>query len=124
MPMYEFEHKPSGERAEFFYSMEECPGYGDKVRRKGKLWTRIVGTPPQLAPIWNRTFVAHSQEPGDPDAPHHVGPERIPAFTSQKEVDEYAAKKGLEYRDGRLGSVKGKKMPTKKGAAKAKKKGS
>ncbi len=123
MPMYEFEHKPSGERREFFYEMAEAPGYGDKVRRQGKLWTRIVGTPPQLGPVWNRRFVAHSQEPWDPDAPHY-DQNGIPAFTSQKEADDYAAKKGLEYRDGRLGSIKGKKLPAKKKAVAGRKKGS
>jgi hypothetical protein len=124
MPMYEFEHKPSGERREFFYDMADAPEFGGKVRRDGKTWTRIFGQGPQLGPVWSRRFVAHSQEPGDPDAPHHVGPERIPAFTTQKEVDEYAAKKGLEYRDGRLGALKGKKMPAKKKVSASQKTGS
>ncbi len=124
MPMYEFEHKPSGERAEFFFDMEDAPAFGGKVRRDGKTWTRVFGSGPQLSPVWSREFVAHSQEPGDPDAPHHWGPERLPAFRSQKECDEYAAKKGLVYRDERIGRLKGKKMPTKKTPTAGKKKGS
>lgn len=109
MPYYEFLHKPSGAVREEFFDMEDAPKLGSTLRRDGRTWTRIMSKV-QLAPIWSRTFIAHSQEPGDPDAPHHVGPERLPAFTSQKECDEFAAKKGLVYRDERIGRLRGKKL--------------
>lgn len=113
MPMYEYVHKPTGDRIEEFHSMEDAPPLGSTIRRDGRTWVRVMSVP-QLAPIWNRRFIAHSQAPGDPDAPHHVGPERLPAFTSQRECDEFAAKKGLVYRDERIGRLKGKPLPRKR----------
>ena len=97
MPEYVFKDKAGKEYLEYF-AMGEAPAIGAKIRRKGKVLTRVI-TLLQIANPRSWEFLAWSLPEGHKDAPHHVEipvpgcePAKACAFKSKQEVREFEAK--------------------------------
>lgn len=102
MPCYTFE-RPSGERLDLWFSMEEAPGWGDSIEHEGETLVRVMEDADRIAGadvVPEYRLKAYSQGRWDPEVQAAGGKydsNGVGCFASKKALDNYCGRRDLVF---------------------------
>ena len=95
MPMYEFQVVGGAETIERYFPAAECPELGSTLRVGEKVYRRILSRSPEVR-VKNFAHVVRNLPMNCKGAPAYDKQGR-PAFSSQKQVEEFAKRNGMHW---------------------------